>query len=112
MLGRKSKHLSIDTAALTDTGMVRKNNEDNVFALDIREPNTFGKEYCGIYLVADGMGGHQAGEGRHGLRALTRDRVSASLSLWSVFRFEPQPRTRLATVFPYVPRKPRRSGGL
>jgi serine/threonine protein phosphatase PrpC len=62
MLGRKRKHLLLDTAALTDTGMVRKNNEDTVLALDIHGANTFSAESYGIYLVADGMGGHQAGE--------------------------------------------------
>ncbi|MBU3701028.1 MAG: Stp1/IreP family PP2C-type Ser/Thr phosphatase, partial [Acidimicrobiia bacterium] len=36
--------------ALTDTGMVRKGNEDAYLAVD------------GLFAVADGMGGHQAGE--------------------------------------------------
>ncbi|MBI5557750.1 MAG: serine/threonine-protein phosphatase [Deltaproteobacteria bacterium] len=36
----------------TDTGMVRKNNEDNFAILVERN----------LYVVADGMGGHQAGE--------------------------------------------------
>ncbi len=54
--------LSFETAALTDVGMVRKNNEDCFFALDGSEPNAFGAESYGIYIIADGMGGHRAGE--------------------------------------------------
>jgi PPM family protein phosphatase len=44
--------VSIKAAGKTDRGYVRSNNEDGLF-LD---------EYLGIYAVADGMGGHHAGE--------------------------------------------------
>jgi serine/threonine protein phosphatase PrpC len=40
------------SAASTETGFVRENNEDRVYADDAR----------GIFLVVDGMGGHEAGE--------------------------------------------------
>ena len=56
------KELNIETAALTDPGLVRGNNEDSVFLIDKRESNAFGSETFGIYLVADGMGGHLGGE--------------------------------------------------
>ncbi len=39
-------------ASLSDPGLARSNNEDRVYADDAR----------GIYLVADGLGGHAAGE--------------------------------------------------
>ena len=42
----------IESAGITDIGMKRKNNEDSLF---INDKNQF-------YVVADGMGGHQAGE--------------------------------------------------
>ena len=41
-------------SARTDTGRLRKGNEDNLYA----DAN----EYRGLFIVADGMGGHAAGE--------------------------------------------------
>jgi serine/threonine protein phosphatase PrpC len=46
-------------ASGSDPGLIRKSNEDSVFAY-IR-PDSLG-EPLGIFIVADGMGGHQAGE--------------------------------------------------
>lgn len=40
------------SAAVSDPGLVRENNEDRVYADDVR----------GFFLVIDGMGGHAAGE--------------------------------------------------
>jgi len=54
--------LIFDTATLTDPGMVRENNEDSSFALETSLPTTSEAVSLGIYIVADGMGGHQAGE--------------------------------------------------
>ncbi len=42
----------IESAGITDIGMKRKNNEDSLFLNDDKQ----------FYVVADGMGGHQAGE--------------------------------------------------
>ena len=53
------KQVIIDASALTDTGMVRQNNEDSLLVLD---SGAMYKKSSGVYLVADGMGGHQAGE--------------------------------------------------
>lgn len=44
--------LKIKSCAISDIGLVRQNNED--VCAEVPE--------CGFYLVADGMGGHQAGE--------------------------------------------------
>ena len=45
-------HLAV--SARTDTGRLRKGNEDNLYA----DAN----EFRGLFIVADGMGGHAAGE--------------------------------------------------
>ena len=42
----------IESAGLTDVGQRRKNNEDALFLDDKQQ----------LYVVADGMGGHLAGE--------------------------------------------------
>ena len=49
---RSLVHLAV--SARTDTGRLRKGNEDNLYA----DAN----EYRGLFIVADGMGGHAAGE--------------------------------------------------
>ncbi|HYV96898.1 MAG TPA: Stp1/IreP family PP2C-type Ser/Thr phosphatase [Gemmatimonadaceae bacterium] len=46
--------MQLAVAAATDVGMVRSGNEDNFHA--------DGDETFGIFIVADGMGGHAAGE--------------------------------------------------
>ncbi|MEJ7810210.1 MAG: Stp1/IreP family PP2C-type Ser/Thr phosphatase [Gemmatimonadaceae bacterium] len=46
--------MQLAVAARTDTGMIRSGNEDNFFA-DVIESR-------GLFIVADGMGGHAAGE--------------------------------------------------
>jgi PPM family protein phosphatase len=58
----RNRGLSFETAALTNAGKVRKNNEDRLFFLEKEKPDTLGAGSFGIYLVADGMGGHRAGE--------------------------------------------------
>ena len=58
---RKSS-LFFDTAALTDPGRIRENNEDSLCNLDQRESDLAAAASYGIYLVADGMGGHRGGE--------------------------------------------------
>src|SRR5512143_3320143 len=44
--------ICVESAGISDIGKKRESNEDRVFIDD----------YQGLYLVADGMGGHQAGE--------------------------------------------------
>jgi protein phosphatase len=51
-VGRRAVTVSWEVAGASDVGRVRKGNEDSFFVDDRR----------GIFLVADGMGGHAAGE--------------------------------------------------
>lgn len=51
-----------DSASLTDIGMARLNNEDACLSLELARSTESNTDSYGIYLVADGMGGHAAGE--------------------------------------------------
>jgi protein phosphatase len=53
--GQRPTHIGWQIAGLTDTGLRRELNEDNLLMLEADMP-------CGLYVVADGMGGHDAGE--------------------------------------------------
>src|SRR5512144_133556 len=53
--------LKFDTYARSDTGRVRTNNEDAFGAVEPRDPQPLSQSGS-LYVVADGMGGHQAGE--------------------------------------------------
>jgi serine/threonine protein phosphatase PrpC len=56
------KAFTFDTATLSERGLVRDNNEDSSFMFETSLPVGSRAVSLGIYIVADGMGGHQAGE--------------------------------------------------
>jgi protein phosphatase len=45
-----------------DKGKIRDSNEDSLAAVTLNEASNFEVQSVGIYAVADGMGGHDAGE--------------------------------------------------
>jgi serine/threonine protein phosphatase PrpC len=47
---------------LSDPGMVRSNNQDAIFGMVVSSTTDDGWPDMGIFVVADGMGGHQEGE--------------------------------------------------
>lgn len=53
--------------AHTDTGIVRDHNEDSLLTLQLSLVNNNQPQTWGVYIVADGMGGHAAGEVASGL---------------------------------------------
>jgi protein phosphatase len=52
-------HLHIEAAAITNRGQQRPLNEDTVFEFTTENQNG---DQAGLYLVCDGLGGHEAGE--------------------------------------------------
>lgn len=62
------KTFGMKSYAVTDLGPVRKNNEDSFFASEINclssdlETGSANSERIGLYILCDGMGGHQKGE--------------------------------------------------
>jgi serine/threonine protein phosphatase PrpC/tRNA A-37 threonylcarbamoyl transferase component Bud32 len=55
-------NLQANTAIISDVGMARQNNEDCGLAFDLKVWKESRIESYGLYVVADGMGGEQAGE--------------------------------------------------
>ena len=52
--------LKLETYVRSDTGKLRTNNEDAFGAAEPRDPHPLSQSGM-LYVVADGMGGHQAG---------------------------------------------------
>src|ERR1700726_156640 len=63
IMGEKcvAKLLRLDVAQLTDVGRKRPHNEDNMAYVIPKDPQAMGKKGA-LFNVADGMGGHAAGE--------------------------------------------------
>ncbi len=66
LLGSSPSRPSLNYSSVTDKGLNRDNNEDCLLSIPER----------GVWLVADGMGGHEAGEVAS---AIVRDTVQAKL---------------------------------
>ena len=71
----------LTVAKISDIGQVRERNEDAYLAIDIALQNDDGLAPLGLYIVADGMGGHQKGEIASSLAA----QVSAHHIMQDVF---------------------------
>ncbi|MEM7115446.1 MAG: Stp1/IreP family PP2C-type Ser/Thr phosphatase [Chloroflexota bacterium] len=56
-----------DVGAISDVGMARQLNEDSFMTLALTQNNRSVNQPIGIYVVADGMGGHEGGEIASGL---------------------------------------------
>ncbi len=67
--------LLVQTSGLSDRGLVRTVNEDSFCFTDRLEPNCYRAESYGIYIVADGMGGHERGE------------IASAMAVQSVFSY-------------------------
>ncbi len=76
--------VEISCSGLSDVGMVREANEDSMAVLD----------ELGLFLVADGMGGHKAGKEAS---SLSVERFVETLRVLDVAGTNPAERLRLAT---------------
>ncbi len=61
-LARLAGAYRIRAAVMTDVGMVREHNEDSAMALEYRRDSLVEPAQTLLYVVADGMGGAEAGE--------------------------------------------------
>ena len=61
-LVRLSAGVRIRAAVMTDVGMVREHNEDSTLAVELVRQSLVDPAECYLYVVADGMGGAEAGE--------------------------------------------------
>lgn len=66
---------------LSDVGRERERNEDSYYTLESLVQHEYGQERFGLFIVADGMGGHQKGEIASSLSA----RITANSILENVY---------------------------
>ena len=61
---KRVKHLppGLHVGKLSDIGRVRERNEDSLYVIESFVQHNYGQEPFGLFIVADGMGGHQKGE--------------------------------------------------
>lgn len=62
MLAALRSNRSLAAAALRDIGRIRSVNQDSIFALLTTIPRETSDVSIGLFIVADGMGGHHGGE--------------------------------------------------
>ena len=64
---RRPSSVDLRVGRRTDVGMTRQLNEDSMLTLDLVWNNRSVSSPVGVYVVADGMGGHAAGEVASGM---------------------------------------------
>src|SRR5688500_2750496 len=94
VLSRTPRVLDIKAFGITDKGRVRPANEDQFLIAELTkamrishtslpEPHVrFGEERAHLFLVADGMGGHQAGETASALAVVAIEHFTLNTLKW------------------------------
>jgi protein phosphatase len=75
---RRPASLDLRVGRRTDVGRLRELNEDSLLALDLVWSNKSISRPMGLFVVADGMGGHEGGEVASGLLVRTIAQHAAS----------------------------------
>ena len=78
---RRPESLDLRVGRRTDVGQLRELNEDSLLTLDLVWSNKSISRPVGLFVVADGMGGHEGGEIASGLlvRAVAQHATSELL---------------------------------
>jgi serine/threonine protein phosphatase PrpC len=80
-LTKMTSSVRLRAAAMTDVGMVREHNEDSLMAVEYVRESLVEPAQNYLYLVADGMGGAEAGEVASAIAVATiRDYVESRLA--------------------------------
>jgi serine/threonine protein phosphatase PrpC len=102
--------LAVKAFGITDTGRLRPSNEDQfliaeltktmrIWHTSLPEPKTrFGDEHGHLFLVADGMGGHRAGEQASALAVVAIEQFTLNTFKW-FFHPDPSDAQRVLTQF-------------
>src|SRR3954468_8860735 len=103
--GRPS--IVVKAFGMTDTGRVRSSNEDQfliaeltktmrIWQTSLPEPKSqFGNERAHLFLVADGMGGHQAGEQASALAVVAIEQFALNTFKWFFHSDKPEAQAAL-----------------
>ncbi len=75
---QRVESVTLVTGQYSHVGVVRDHNEDCLLALDLQRARLSQNQPLGLYVVADGMGGHEAGEVASSLAVNTVARVVAN----------------------------------
>jgi protein phosphatase len=106
----ESRPLTVKTFGITDKGRTRPSNEDHFLIAELTkamrisqtslpEPKTqFGEEHGHLFLVADGMGGHQGGEYASALAVLAIQQFTLNTLKW-FFESNKQEAQRVLAAF-------------
>ncbi len=78
-IGQLSNGLHI--GKFSDVGQVRERNEDSLYMIESLLQHSDGKEPFGIFIVADGMGGHEKGD----VASLVAARITANSILEEIY---------------------------
>ena len=104
------RSLTVKTFGLTDKGRVRPSNEDHFLVAELTKAmrisqtslpeakTQFGEEHGHLFLVADGMGGHQGGEYASALAVLAIQEFTLNTLRW-FFESNKQEAQRVLAAF-------------